>query len=151
MEWACAHMTRKHPSKVSYPFRKRLSEHPRISQKATAMPFALSRTQQQHGRTGQEGITSNRATLGALRLHAEDPQMSGHVCRGYVNTSAVKSAISFIDGDKGILRYRGYPIEQLAERSNYTEVTAFSQNYEKASEQASKHHSGSRALHLPAL
>ncbi|CAL5229169.1 g12444 [Coccomyxa viridis] len=41
---------------------------------------------------------------------------------GYVNTSAVKSAISFIDGDKGILRYRGYPIEQLAERSNFTEV-----------------------------
>ena len=77
--------------------------------------------------------------------------MSGHVCRGYVNTSAVKSAISFIDGDKGILRYRGYPIEQLAERSNYTEVMALSQNHEKASEQASKHHSGSRALHLPAL
>ena len=45
------------------------------------------------------------------------------VCRGYVNTSAVKSAISFIDGDKGILRYRGYPIEQLAERSNFTEVS----------------------------
>ena len=45
------------------------------------------------------------------------------MCRGYVNTSAVKSAISFIDGDKGILRYRGYPIEQLAERSNFTEVT----------------------------
>ena len=44
------------------------------------------------------------------------------MCRGYVNTSAVKSAISFIDGDKGILRYRGYPIEQLAERSNFTEV-----------------------------
>ncbi|CAL8464767.1 g4302 [Coccomyxa elongata] len=41
---------------------------------------------------------------------------------GYVNTSAVKSAISFIDGDKGILRYRGYPIEQLAEKSHFTEV-----------------------------
>ena len=42
-------------------------------------------------------------------------------CR-YVNTTAVKSKISFIDGDKGILRYRGYPIEQLAERSNFLEV-----------------------------
>ena len=40
-----------------------------------------------------------------------------------MNTAACKSAISYIDGDKGILRYRGYPIEQLAERSNYTEVT----------------------------
>ncbi len=36
----------------------------------------------------------------------------------------MKSAISYIDGDKGILRYRGYPIEQLAERSNFTEVRA---------------------------
>ena len=42
-------------------------------------------------------------------------------CR-YVNTTAVKSKISFIDGDKGVLRYRGYPIEQLAERSNFLEV-----------------------------
>lgn len=41
---------------------------------------------------------------------------------GYVNTTAVKSKISFIDGDKGVLRYRGYPIEQLAERSNFLEV-----------------------------
>ncbi|KAK9841538.1 hypothetical protein WJX74_007460 [Apatococcus lobatus] len=41
---------------------------------------------------------------------------------GYVNTAACKSKISFIDGDKGILRYRGYPIEQLAEKSNFSEV-----------------------------
>ncbi|WP_248240360.1 citrate synthase [Microbacterium kunmingense] len=41
---------------------------------------------------------------------------------GFVNTSATKSAITFIDGDKGILRYRGYPIEQLAKNSTYLEV-----------------------------
>lgn len=40
----------------------------------------------------------------------------------YVNTAACISRISYIDGDKGILRYRGYPIEELAERSSYTEV-----------------------------
>ena len=40
----------------------------------------------------------------------------------YVNTAACISRISYIDGDKGILRYRGYPIEELAERSTYTEV-----------------------------
>ncbi len=34
----------------------------------------------------------------------------------------MKSTISFIDGDKGILRYRGYPIEQLAEKSSFLEV-----------------------------
>ena len=40
----------------------------------------------------------------------------------YMNTASCKSAITFIDGDKGILRYRGYPIEQLAEKCSYLEV-----------------------------
>ena len=41
---------------------------------------------------------------------------------GYTNTASCKSAITYIDGDKGILLYRGYPIEQLAEKSNFLEV-----------------------------
>ncbi|MBD7956778.1 citrate synthase [Microbacterium sp. Sa4CUA7] len=41
---------------------------------------------------------------------------------GFVNTAATKSAITYIDGDEGILRYRGYPIEQLATNSTYLEV-----------------------------
>ena len=40
----------------------------------------------------------------------------------YLNTASCKSRITYIDGEKGILRYRGYPIEQLAEKSNYLEV-----------------------------
>ncbi len=40
----------------------------------------------------------------------------------FMNTASCKSAITYIDGDKGILRYRGYPIEQLAEKSNFIEV-----------------------------
>ena len=40
----------------------------------------------------------------------------------FMNTASCKSTITFIDGDKGILRYRGYPIEQLAEQSTYLEV-----------------------------
>jgi len=40
----------------------------------------------------------------------------------FMNTASCRSAITFIDGDKGILRYRGYPIEQLAERSTFLEV-----------------------------
>jgi citrate synthase len=40
----------------------------------------------------------------------------------FMNTASCKSAITFIDGDKGILRYRGYPIEQLAEKCTYLEV-----------------------------
>ena len=41
---------------------------------------------------------------------------------GFVNTGVVKSAITFIDGEKGILRYRGIPIEQLAEKSTFVET-----------------------------
>lgn len=42
--------------------------------------------------------------------------------QGFVNTSSTKSAITFIDGDQGILRYRGYPIEELAQKKSFLEV-----------------------------
>ena len=41
---------------------------------------------------------------------------------GFVNTAATRSAITYIDGDAGILRYRGYPIEQIAKNSNFLET-----------------------------
>ena len=56
-------------------------------------------------------IEKLRATTGAITL---DP--------GYGNTGSCQSAITFIDGEKGILRYRGYPIEELAEHSTFLEV-----------------------------
>src|ERR687894_744617 len=40
----------------------------------------------------------------------------------YMNTASCRSAITFLDGDAGVLEYRGYPIEQLAEQSTYLEV-----------------------------
>jgi citrate synthase len=66
-----------------------------------------------------EGSEGERAIdIGALRkdtgLITLDP--------GYGNTGACESAITFIDGERGILRYRGYPIEQLAEQSTFLEV-----------------------------
>ena len=50
---------------------------------------------------------------------------TGHVTLdpGFGNTAACASAITYIDGDAGILRYRGYPIEQLAEKSSFLEVS----------------------------
>jgi citrate synthase len=48
----------------------------------------------------------------------------------YVNTASCKSTITFIDGDAGILNYRGYPIEQLAEQSSYLEVAYLLMNGE---------------------
>ena len=50
--------------------------------------------------------------------------MTGYITldSGYKNTGSTKSAITFLDGERGILRYRGYPIEQLAERASFLEV-----------------------------
>src|SRR4051812_10648311 len=56
-------------------------------------------------------ITSLRAQTGLVTLDS-----------GYMNTGSCQSAITFLDGDQGILRYRGYPIEQLAEKSTFVEV-----------------------------
>ena len=49
---------------------------------------------------------------------------TGHVTldHGFVNTASCSSSITYIDGEAGILRYRGYPIEQLAEQSTFLEV-----------------------------
>jgi len=62
---------------------------------------------------GESGLDISRllATTGDVTLD-----------HGFVNTASCSSAITYIDGDKGILRYRGYPIEQLAEHSSYLEV-----------------------------
>jgi citrate synthase len=51
-------------------------------------------------------------------------RQTGHTALdyGFVNTASTKSAITFIDGDKGILRYRGYPIEQIAKNCSYLET-----------------------------
>jgi len=49
---------------------------------------------------------------------------TGHICydQGYGNTGSCESAITFLDGDTSILRHRGYPIEQLAEQSEFVET-----------------------------
>jgi citrate synthase len=56
-------------------------------------------------------ISTLRAASGAITID-----------EAFGNTGACKSAVTFIDGDQGILRYRGYPIEQLAEKSSFLEV-----------------------------
>src|SRR6202047_3277449 len=48
----------------------------------------------------------------------------------FLNTASCQSAITFIDGDKGILRYRGYPVEQLAENCTFLEVACLILNGE---------------------
>ena len=50
---------------------------------------------------------------------------TGHITldNGFANTGSCRSAITFLNGEQGILRYRGYPIEQLSERSRFMEVS----------------------------
>ncbi len=72
---------------------------------------------------GPEGDTYIRA--GDLKqVKRGDPGEFGLLSYdpAFMNTASCKSAITFIDGDKGILRYRGYPIEQLAESATFLEV-----------------------------
>jgi len=61
------------------------------------------------------------ADLRQIKTDAEDFGLMSYD-PAYLNTAACRSAISFIDGDRGILRYRGYPIEELAERSTFLET-----------------------------
>ena len=66
--------------------------------------------------------TIRTADLRQIKVKDEDFGMMGYD-PAFMNTASCRSAITFIDGDKGILRYRGYPIEQLAERSTFLETT----------------------------
>ncbi len=65
--------------------------------------------------------TENERALDISKLRAQ----SGYITldEGYVNTGSTTSAITFLDGDQGILRYRGYPIEVIAERSDFVETS----------------------------
>ncbi|MFD2162942.1 citrate synthase [Paradesertivirga mongoliensis] len=64
--------------------------------------------------------TENEKALDISKLR----DLTGYITldSGYKNTGCTKSAITFLDGEKGILKYRGYPIEQLAEKSSFIEV-----------------------------
>ena len=59
--------------------------------------------------------------LRQIKVNADDFGLMSYD-PAFMNTASTKSAITYIDGDKGILEYRGYPIEQLAERCSYLEV-----------------------------
>ena len=78
-------------------------------------------------RTGQEydvpitDGTIKAADLGQIKAGDDQPGLAVYD-PGFVNTASCRSAVTFIDGDEGILEYRGYPIEQLAEKSNFLEV-----------------------------
>ena len=85
---------------------------------------SLTITDNRTGRTYELPVTDGTIKALDLRQIKTGPDDFGLMSYdpAFTNTAATKSSITYIDGDKGILRYRGYPIEQLAERSSYLET-----------------------------
>src|SRR5436305_8013652 len=85
---------------------------------------SLTVTDNRTGKQYEIPIEDNtiRATeLRKIKTHTDDFGMMTYD-PAFMNTASCRSSITYIDGDKGILEYRGYPIEQLAEKSTYLEV-----------------------------
>jgi len=84
----------------------------------------LSVTDNRTGRTYEIPIEDGAIRATALRQIKVDDDDFGLLSYdpAFLNTASCRSAITFIDGDKGILRYRGYPIQELAERCTFLEV-----------------------------
>jgi len=85
----------------------------------------LTITDNRTGKTYEVPVENGTIRTHALRqikVSDEDFGLMGYD-PAFLNTANCRSAITFIDGDKGILEYRGYPIEQLAEKSSFLEVS----------------------------
>jgi citrate synthase len=84
----------------------------------------LSVTDNRTGKTYEIDITDGTVRAMDFRQIKVDDEDFGLMTYdpAFTNTASTRSAITYIDGDKGILEYRGYPIEQLAEQSTYLEV-----------------------------
>src|SRR5213595_1321515 len=84
----------------------------------------LSVTDNRTGKTYEVDITDGTVRAMDFRQMKVDEDGFGLMTYdpAFTNTASTRSAITFIDGDKGILEYRGYPVEQLAERCNFLEV-----------------------------
>ena len=74
-------------------------------------------------KTYEVPVSDNSVKGSDLRKIVENGKVLRSYDPGYMNTILCTSKISYIDGDKGILEYRGYPIEELAEKSTFMEVS----------------------------
>jgi citrate synthase len=90
----------------------------------TVAPATLTITDNRTGKTYEVPIEDGTIRATELRkIKVEDDDFGLMTYDpAFMNTASCRSSITFIDGDRGILEYRGYPIEQLAERSTYLEV-----------------------------
>ncbi len=101
---------------------------------------ALSITDERTGKTYSAPITDGTVRAMDLRQIKEDPEDFGMMTYdpAFMNTASCRSSITYIDGDRGILRYRGYPIEELAEKCTFLEVAYLLLNGELPTEPALK-------------
>ena len=92
---------------------------------ADAPAESLTVTDHRTGRTYEIPIEDGTIRATALREITVEGDDLGLVAYdpGFMNTAMCRSAVTYIDGNKGILRYRGYPIEQLADQSSFLEVS----------------------------
>ena len=100
------------------------------AKKAATAPETLTVTDNRTGKTYELPIadgTIKATDLRTIKVNEDDFGMMTYD-PAFMNTASCRSAVTFIDGDVGILRYRGYPIEQLAEKSSFVEV-AYLLNY----------------------
>ena len=88
----------------------------------------------QYGTYPSYGATINALDLRQIKTSEDDFGLLAYD-PGYTNTASCKSDITFLDGEKGILRYRGYPIEQLAEKSTFLETAYLLLNGELPNEE----------------
>ena len=88
------------------------------------MADTLTITDNRTGKQYEIPVTNSTIRALDLRQIKVDPDEFGMMSYdpAFLNTASCKSRVTFIDGDKGILRYRGYPIEQLAEQSTFVET-----------------------------
>ena len=88
------------------------------------MADTLTITDNRTGKQYEIPVTNGTIRALDLRQIKVDPDEFGMLSYdpAYLNTASCQSRITYIDGDKGILRYRGYPIEQLAEQSTFVET-----------------------------
>jgi citrate synthase len=99
-------------------------EQPGVARASAAAKDSLSVRDNRTGKTYELPITNGTVRamdLRHMRTSADDFGLMSYD-PAFMNTASCQSRITFIDGDKGILRYRGYPIEQLAEMSTYLET-----------------------------
>jgi len=110
--------------RVAFPQLGDLLTHAGVCYTASMGKDSLSITDNRTGKTYEVLLIDGNIRARDLKQIQKDPDDFGVMSYdpAFMNTASCQSKITFIDGDKGILRYRGYPIEQLAEKCTFLEV-----------------------------